>query len=375
MKKSIFLFFILLFFFPYGIDAQDGKAMNTPGYIDVFVEKSEGYDTFRIPSIITSKKGTLLAFCEGRSSRSDHAQNDLVLKRSTNNGKTWGKLQLIAQDGNNTLSNPLAVVVGETARIILMYQRYPDGYHEREVVPGLNGAKICRTFKIFSDDDGESWSEPLEITSSVKRPTWVTSTAGGPGNGIQIQHGEYKGRLIMPFNQGPYGKWKVYAVISDDLGENWHYGEIAFEQDPGMGNEVQMVELKDGSVMLNSRSANGALRRKTAISIDGGENWTGLIDDPNLIEPMCMASILRYSFPENGDKSRIVFSNPASDSKRMNGCLKISYDEGKSWELEKIIYNGSFAYSALTKCKNGDIGVLFERDDYSKISFMPVKLN
>jgi len=353
----------------------DKKAKEIPQYVNVFVEKTENYDTFRIPSIITTKKGSILAFCEGRSNKSDHAQNDIVLKRSRNNGKTWGKIQVVAQDGENSLSNPMVVEVEETGRIILMFQRYPDGYHEREVVPGLEGSTICRSFISYSDNDGLFWSDPKEITSSVKRPTWVTSIAGGPGIGIQLKHGKYKGRLIMPFNQGPYGKWKVYSVISDDLGDSWFYGEIAFEEDPGMGNEVQMVELSDGSVMLNSRSANAIKQRKTAISHDGGENWTGLVDDANLVEPMCMGSIIRYSFPENGDKSRIIFSIPSTKSGRMFGCLKVSFDEGKSWDTEKFIYNGSYAYSCLTKMKNGNIGVLFERDNYSAISFMPVKLD
>ncbi len=356
------------------LEEIDKKAKEIPKYIDVFKENIEGYDTYRIPSLLTSNKGTLLAFCEGRSSRSDHAHNDIVLKRSTNNGKSWEKLQIVAEDGDNTLSNPLAVVVSETGRILLMFQRYPEGFHEREVVPGLEGSKICRTYITHSDDDGKVWSEPKEITSSVKRPTWVTSTAGGPGNGIQIKNGKYKGRLIMPFNQGPYGKWKVYAVISDDLGESWFYGEVAFEEDPGLGNEVQMVELSDGSVMLNSRSANGLMQRKTAISNDGGENWTGLIDDPNLVEPICMGSIIRYSFADKRNKSRIIFANPATKVGRMFGSLKLSYDEGKTWEMEKCIYNGSYAYSSICKMKNDNIGVLFERDEYSSISFMPVNL-
>lgn len=353
----------------------DEKAKEIPQYVDVFTEKTDAYDTFRIPSIITTKKGSILAFCEGRSSKSDHAQNDIVMKRSNNNGRSWSKIQLIAEDGKNCLNNPMLVEVEETGRIILMYQRYPEGFHEREVLPGYVDSRVCRSFITYSDNDAKDWSTPRDITKSVKRPTWVTSIAGGPGIGIQLKKGKYRGRLIMPFNQGPAGKWKVYSVISDDQGETWRYGEIAYEQDPGFGNEVQMVELSDGSIMLNSRSANGIKQRKTAISFDGGENWTGLIDDPNLIEPMCMGSILRYSFPENGDKSRIIFSIPSTKAGRMFGNLKVSYDEGKSWDTEKFIYNGSYAYSCLTKMKNRNIGVLFERNNYSAISFMPVKLD
>ena len=113
----------------------------------------------------------------------------------------------------------------------------------------------------------------------------------------------------MPFNQGPSPNWRVYAVYSDDGGQKWEYGEVAFEQDPGRGNEVQMVELSDGSIMINSRSAGGKKLRKTAISYDGGVNWTGLIDDPNLIEPQCMGSIISVK-SDDLNTPALVFSNP-----------------------------------------------------------------
>ena len=114
-------------------------------HVDVFIEGSE-YPSFRIPSIVVSKQGTLLAFAEGRNKRSDHAANDIVLKRSTDGGKTWGKLILVAEDGGNSLNNPQAVVVPRTGRILMMYQRYPQGIHEGQVKPGHDGPNICRNF-------------------------------------------------------------------------------------------------------------------------------------------------------------------------------------------------------------------------------------
>lgn len=342
--------------------------------VDVFESGKEGYTSFRIPALLTTRKGTVLAFCEGREVSSDHAANDIVLKRSEDSGRTWQALQVIAEDGKNSLNNPQVVQVKETGRIILMYQRFPLGIHEREVLPGLEGDKICRSYVMHSDDEGKNWSEPREITSSVKRPTFVTSVASGPGIGIQLEKGLHAGRLIMPFNQGPFGKWKVYAVYSDDQGESWQYGEIAYNDSPGTGNEVQMVELKDGSVMLNSRSFEGENVRKTAVSRDGGENWTGLQDEPNLKEPQCQASVLRYSFPDDEDKSRILFANPASKDSRTHGTLQISYDEGKSWTVSKLLYEGPFAYSSLTRLSNGDIGLLFEKDGYATITLAIVPL-
>ena len=185
---------------------------------DVFVNGQDGYPAYRIPALIATQRGTLLAFAEGRANLRDHAENDIVLKRSTDRGNTWGTLQVIHQDGANSLGNPTAVIVRETGRVLLMYQRYAKGFDEHKAEPGLDGPRICRTFTQYSDDDGATWSNPVEVTRQVKRPTEVTSTATGPGIGVQLARGKYSGRILMPFNQGPYGQWKVYAVISDDHG-------------------------------------------------------------------------------------------------------------------------------------------------------------
>ncbi len=374
LYRHIFLFSLTcscLFIMAGFIPKNPGK----PPMVDVFVSGEEGYASFRIPAILTTNKGTILAFCEGREIASDHAQNDIVLKRSTDGGKTWGALQVIAEEGKNSLNNPQVVEVQETGRILLMYQRFPRGIHEHDVVPGYEGDNICRSYIMYSDDEGKTWSAPREITTQVKRPTFVTSVASGPGIGIQLKKGVHKGRVVMPFNQGPFGKWKVYAVYSDDQGNSWQYGEVAFNDSEGIGNEVQMVELGDGAVMLNSRSYEGNQCRKIAVSYDGGENWTGLINDSTLVEPQCQATILRYSFPDDGKKSRILFANPASREHRKNGTVWISYDEGKTWPVRKTVYAGGYAYSCLTKLPDDNIGLLFERDDYRYITFTAFDLD
>lgn len=335
---------------------------------DVFVNGKEGYPQYRIPSILYTQKGTLLAFCEGRSSISDHAANDIVLKRSRDLGKTWLPLQVIAEDGANCLNNPEVVQVDPTGRILLVFQIYPKGFHESEVGPGTESDTTCRAWIIHSDDDGATWSKRREITRQVKRPTFATSIASGPGNGIQLKYGEHKGRILMPFNQGPVNRWKTYAAYSDDLGENWSYGEVAFEMDPGYGNEVQMVELSDGTVMINSRVQGGRKLRKIGYSKDGGLNWTGLVDEKQLPDPVCMASIIRLE-SSSLKPAPIAFSNPAAENDRVNGALRLSFDDAKTWSVYQLVYTGSFGYSHLTDMGNKQIGLLFERDDYSKITF------
>jgi sialidase-1 len=337
--------------------------------VDVFVGGQDGYPAYRIPALIATKRGTLLAFAEGRASLRDHAENDIVLRRSTNAGQTWEPLLVIDEDGSNALNNPTAVVARETGRVLLMYQRYAKGFDERKAEPGYEGPHICRTFIAHSDDDGVTWSEPADVTRQVKRPSIATSTATGPGVGIQLARGEHAGRILLPFNQGPYGQWKVYAVFSDDGGKSWRYGQTAPEGTSGYANEVQFVELRDGSVMLNARNQGGDKLRKVAISRDGGETWSATQNHPTLIEPVCQASLLRH--PGTGDPERDVFlfSNPATQMARTNGTIRVSRDEGRTWPVSRVLYPGSFAYSCLTSLPDGSIGCLFERDGTKRISF------
>lgn len=345
-----------------GKAAPAAKPANAPvTFVDVFINGREGYPVYRIPALVTTREGTLLAFAEGRASRRDHAQNDIVLKRSTDEGRTWGPLQVVNDDGENCLSNPTALIVRETGRVLLMYQRYANGFDEHKAEPGLDGPHICRTFLQYSDDGGAKWSAPADITAQVKRPAEVTSTAAGPGIGIELSRGEHAGRILIPFNQGPYGKWKVYAVMSDDGGKSWRYGQTAPEGAPGHANEVQFVELSDGSVMLNARNQGGGAKlRKVSISHDGGETWAATRHDPALIDPVCQASILRYAEP--GGEGVLLFSNPASQSGRTNGTIRLSRDDGKTWAASRVIYPGGFAYSCLAPLPKGAACCLFECD-------------
>lgn len=338
--------------------------------VDVFINGQDGYPAFRIPALITSKNGTLLAFAEGRATLRDHAENDIVLKRSRDNGQTWGPLQLIHEDGANSLGNPTVVLLRDTGRLLLMYQRYAKGFDEHKAEPGHDGPSICRTFTQSSEDDGASWSKPVEVTTQVKRPTEVTSTATGPGVGIQLARGPHAGRILMPFNQGPYGRWKVYAAFSDDAGKSWSYGDTAPEGAAGFANEVQFVELSDGSVMLNARNQGGGLKlRKISISRDGGATWSTTRQDPALIEPVCQASFLRHPGGSDPGQDVFLFSNPASQTARTNGTIRLSRDQGATWPVSRVLYTGGFAYSCLTTLPGNSVGCLFERDGMQKISF------
>lgn len=348
-----------------------------PETADVFVPQMDGFASIRIPSIIVTEKGTILAFAEGRAADADQAKNKIVLKRGSDGGKTWSPIAVIAVDGDRALNNPCAVVHRQSGRVLLMYQSYPAGVGERsgKIQPGYEGDQIVRNLIITSDDDGVNWSPPRDVTRETKREEVVTTIAGGPGIGIQLQHGPHAGRILIPFNEGPFGVWNIYAVFSDDQGQTWQMGNVApgglIETGPGKTtstvNEAQFVELSDGSIRFNVRRWAGKPVRKTSVSTDGGVTWSPIEDAPELQDPSCMASVFRV--PSSADaKSRILFSGPQS-TKRENGTVFVSYDDGRSWPVKRVLCPGSFAYSCLTALRDGTIGCLYEVDNTHRIVF------
>ena len=358
--------------------AATAFAASEPEFSDVFLAGKDGYKSVRIPSVVVTSSGTVLAFAEGRAARADQAANDIILKRSVDGGRTWAATQLVADAGDNSLNNPCAVVERESGRVFVMFQSYPAGLSERsgQIQPGLEGANIVHNAVVWSDDGGATWAQARDVTGMTKRAERVTTIASGPGIGLQLKRGPHTDRLIMPFNEGPYGLWNVYAVFSDDRGASWKIGEPA----PGalvpdgkggetsLVNEVQMVELSDGSVLLNSRKWAGRAVRKTAVSRDGGATWSSIAEDEALRDPGCQASIFRLSDMAARGRSRLLFSHPDS-TKRENGTIRLSYDDGETWSVKKVLHPGSFGYSVLTALPDGIIGCLFEADNADRLVF------
>jgi sialidase-1 len=314
----------------------------------LFAAGKDGYHTYRIPALITTTKGTLLAFCEGRKAgRSDAGNIDLLLKRSLDGGKTWQETQTVWDDADNTCGNPCPVIDAKTGVVhLLLTHNYGDDV-EQEIATG-KGKGSRTVWHTQSADDGVTWSKPVEITRDVKKPDW-TWYATGPGVGIQLK----SGRLLVPCDNKVIGTrtHQSHVIYSDDGGKTWKLGGIV---GPAC-NECQAVELADGSVMLNIRSYRGDKRRLVAISKDGGETFGELTPDETLIEPVCQASILRHPGKEGG----ILFANPAS-SKRENMTVRLSHDEGKTWPLALNLFPGQSAYSCLTVQSDGSIACLYE---------------
>ena len=149
-------------------------------------------------------------------------------------------------------------------------------------------------------------------------------------------------------------------------------GAVAPSGDAGQGNECQVVELEDGQVLFNSRGFTGKRKRKIALSSDGGATWSELMDDVTLVEPRCMGSILRYSWADSG-KSRVLYVGPGQ-KRRGVGTLRVSYDEGKSWPVSRVIEPEDYAYSCLTRLPDGAVGCLYEGSGYKTIRFVRLPL-
>lgn len=324
----------------------------------IFKSGSEGYNTFRIPSIITTDSGVVLAFAEGRkNSSSDSGDIDLVLKRSTDGGKTWGDLIIIRDDSTNVCGNPSPVIDRKTGKIFLLSTWNRGDDTESEII-NMTSVDTRRVYVMNSIDEGLSWSKPIEITDKVKKPNW-TWYATGPVHGIQIREGSKKGRMIIPCDHIEANTKKYYShiIYSDDGGSSWNIGGTTPQDQV---NECSVAEIGKGKLILNMRNYDRTqMNRKISISNDYGESWGDIYDDKALVEPICQASILRYSFKGYG-RNDLLFINPADKNKRLNMTLRLSNDLGRTWKAEFLLHEGPSAYSDITKLRNGNVGCLFE---------------
>jgi sialidase-1 len=304
---------------------------------------------------VTTGKGTVLAFAEGRKNNcGDAGDIDLVLKRSGDGGKTWGPLQVVWNDSTNTCGNPTPVVDEKTGAVILL-STWNIGEDHEKAIKDRTGKDTRRVFVLSSADDGRTWTTPKEITGDVKPDNW-TWYATGPGRGIQINKGKHKDRLVIPCNHVEAGTRNSYShvIYSDDHGNSWKLGGIAQDST----NESTVAELSNGNLMLNMRNTGKPRYRQIAVSKNAGKKWKAQPADTTLAEPVCEGNLIRYVFP--GRKECLVFSNPASTTARVALTVRISYDDGKTWPVKKLLYEGPSAYSCLTVLPDGNLGCLYE---------------
>jgi sialidase-1 len=361
--------------------------------VAVFVSGTEGHKSYRIPAIIGLPDKELLAFCEGRvHGAGDFGDINIVMKRSSDGGKTWNALQTIVDADSLQAGNPAPVVdVDDPAypkgRIFLFYNT--GNNHEGEV---RKGHGLREVWYKTSTDNGTTWSDPVNITLQVHRPRqpevntaynfvedW-RSYANTPGHAMQFQNGKYKGRIFVAANhsagdsQKKFMDYKAFGFYTDDHGKTFHIG--ADVNLPG-GNESMATELSNDKLMMNSRNQKGDVKaRIISISSDGGATWDTTYFDKNLVDPVNQGSILTIG--KKKGKNIIAFCNADDAKRRDNLTLRISYDEGKTWSKNYRIdksadgKNDFTAYSDIVLISKKQIGVLYERDGYKQIVFTTI---
>jgi sialidase-1 len=340
----------------------------------VFATGDADVTLYRIPGIVATPRGTLLAYCEARrDSRSDWGEIEVHLRRSTDGGRTWETAQHIAHrarriEGNphkkaggereQTVNNPVAIVDRQTGAIEMLYC-----------------VNYARCFSMRSTDDGVTFSEPVEITHVFEpfraRYNWKV-IATGPGHGIQLR----SGRLVVPIwlaygNPGDHKPSASGTIFSDDHGRTWQAGELAVPNENGFhdASETILTQLSDDRVLLIARNVSAANRKIVTTSPDGATDWTPLRFHPELWEPICMASVIAHP----AQPGWLLFSNPHSlardaeghelpgrSGKRENLSIKLSRDDGATWPVLKTLELGPSAYSDLAVLPDGTIVCFYE---------------
>lgn len=345
--------------------AEAAAADEAPRPVVVFKAGEQGYHTFRIPAVVRTPRGDLLAFAEGRRQASaDGGDIDLVSRRSADGGRTWSALTVVGDDGPDTFGNPCVVVDRQTGTIWLFVIRTTGADREQAIIDGRSRSRPL-PWVLSSGDDGRTWSEPRDVSAALTRPDWTWYSLG-PGIGIQARGG----RLVVPGNHAVAGSGVhlSHLVFSEDHGQSWRLGASAVAGT----NESQVVELSDGRVLQNMRNhppTPGVNHRRIATSADGGRTLSAVTTDGALVEPPAQASIL--SVPASpGARPWIVFSNPAS-TRRERLTVRVSDDDAATWRWARVVHEGPAAYSCLVDLGDA-IGVLYERgqaNPYEEIAF------
>lgn len=388
MRKNILSLVLLICAF--SIHAQ------TPFSV-VYTSGQEGHKTYRIPAIIKNKQGHLLAFAEGRVNGSgDFGDINIVLKISRDRGRTWSALATLVDYQDLQAGNPTPILDTtdprfSKGRVFLFYNT--GNNHENEI---REGKGLREVWYITSTDGGLTWSSAVNITSQVHRPNQPSRNtaytfkedwrhyANGPGHGMQFTQGPHAGRMLIAANhsEGPRGErgsdYRAHTFYTDDHGDTFHLGaSIAI---PG-SNESSAAEISGGKLLMNIRNQRGDIRQRIiGLSEDGSASWKETYFDPQLPDPICQGSILTIA--QKKQAFTLAFSNAADTKNRDNLTIRISQDDGRTWPISIPVDNGAAAgespkdftaYSDLVLLDSKNIGIVYERKDYSQIVFKKIK--
>lgn len=316
---------------------------------DLFHQGDNGINTYRIPALLETQKGVLLAVVDARhdSSKDLPGHISLVMRRSLDNGKDWEPARTIQEVKEGGVGDASLLLDHSNGRVWCFFNYGPPGIGFQSAKPGARtGSTTLQLHAIHSDDDGATWSEAVDLTPQIKDPSWEAMFATS-GTDIQTSTGRFLVPLVVRDGKGLIHSANAY---SDDHGKTWKTGEFI-----GVGtDENHNVELKNGVILQNMRNGK---TRSIAESHDGGVTFGPVTHDAALIDPSCNAGITRY---RSGKKDVIIFTNAAS-TRRENLTVKLSYDGGKTWPVARTINAGPSAYSTVIPLHDGSIAILYER--------------
>lgn len=381
-----------------------GGLANPLRYVPVYINNTEGYACYRIPSIVRAMNGDLLAFAEARlESCSDSTGTiHIVCKRSADQGASWSPLTVVAAVPGfvNMNASPVVDEVYSTGRVVVVFRAADQS--EWDIARGVG---LSRAMCVTSDDHGATWSAPRDITAWVHRPfnpayATICPAAALPdnqthnwriqipaqGHAIQLCRAAHtRGRMFFAgsLTRGERSIFESenYTFWTDDCGDTWQMGGII----PRLGlNEAIAAELDNGDVLINTRAyTNGqpdGRRAITRAAFDerGFIHYSATIHDETLVDPAVQATLLRYTWSdqaEYGEKSRLLFANPAHPRARVHLTVRLSYDEGHTWAYSRVIERGPAAYSDLVALPGCGIGLLYERGNTGGLTFVRFTLD
>ena len=355
MKKLISLFFVLLAL----TSCETTEAPMAPERIPLFEMGEDGSKFYRIPALVKAADGALVAVADKRGDALGDLPNiiTIVSKRSTDGGKTWSDMSIVAKgDTVAKCGYGDAVVIADEVKgnLVAVFSGNNGLWHSNE-------SSLIRTYTSISTDNGKTWGEVKDITDQVYGGVYGEGTRHGlftgSGSGVQLKHGKHAGRIMLVVAARNDASWggtlSNYAVYSDDGGQSWQVSKNAACVD---GDEAKVVELANGNVLMSIRNrAKG--HRLFSVSTDGGETWSEPKLNETILDPACNGDIVAYTYK---GKNLLLHSLPASPTTREKVTVYVSEDNGETWTPKRCIYTGYSAYSSLQVLDDGTIGIIVE---------------